>query len=35
KSLESGMNGHLSKPIEVEKLLRELERCMNGGCQIS
>lgn len=35
KSLESGMNGHLSKPIEVEKLLRILEQCIDGKCQIS
>lgn len=28
KSLENGMNGHLSKPIEIEKLLEMLYQCM-------
>ena len=28
KSLDSGMNGHLSKPIRVEELLRMLDACM-------
>lgn len=28
KSLESGMNGHLSKPIEIEKLLEVLQECI-------
>lgn len=28
KSLDSGMNGHLSKPIETEKLLKMLRRCI-------
>ena len=28
KSLESGMNRHLSKPIEVEKLLEALSDCL-------
>ena len=27
KSLDSGMNGHLSKPIRVEELLRMLDAC--------
>ena len=35
KSLDSGMNGHLSKPIELEKLLGVLEQCIDGRCQIS
>ena len=30
KSIASGMNGHLSKPIEVDKLLDVLEQCMRG-----
>ena len=28
KSLDSGMNGHLSKPIRVEELLRMLDACL-------
>lgn len=28
KSLESGMNGHVSKPVEVDKLLELLEECI-------
>ena len=30
KSIASGMNGHLSKPIEVDKLLDVLEQCIRG-----
>ena len=30
KSLEAGMNGHLSKPIEIEKLLEALNRVLGG-----
>ena len=30
KSLESGMNSHISKPIEVDKLMRVLEQCIGG-----
>lgn len=29
KSIASGMNGHLSKPIQVETLLRLLDQCIN------
>ncbi len=29
KSIASGMDGHLSKPIQVDKMLELLERCMN------
>lgn len=29
KSMASGMNGHLSKPIQVEQMLELLNRCMN------
>lgn len=28
KSLESGMNGHLSKPLQVDQLLEMLEQCL-------
>ncbi|MFR6120534.1 MAG: response regulator [[Clostridium] scindens] len=28
KSMESGMNGHLSKPIQVEELLELLSKCI-------
>lgn len=28
QSLESGMNGHLTKPIDVEKLMETLRKCM-------
>ena len=28
KSMESGMNGHLVKPIEVEKTRKLLEKCI-------
>ena len=31
KSLESGMNSHISKPIEVDKLMRVLEQCIGGA----
>lgn len=30
KSMESGMNGHLSKPIQMEKLLEQLGKCIAG-----
>ena len=30
KSLEAGMNGHLSKPIEMDKLLEALNRVLGG-----
>ena len=30
KSLESGMNGHLSKPLQVEQLLEMLGQCLQG-----
>ncbi len=30
KSLEAGMNGHLSKPIEMDKLLEALSRVLGG-----
>ncbi|MCQ5130401.1 PAS domain-containing protein [Butyricicoccus faecihominis] len=29
KSIASGMNGHLSKPIQMERLLKLLDRCIN------
>lgn len=29
KSIDSGMNGHLSKPIEIDKLLAMLEKCLD------
>ncbi|WP_243009034.1 ATP-binding protein [Clostridium sp. AM58-1XD] len=35
KSLESGMNGHISKPIEVDKLLEVLEKCIGCGGGVS
>lgn len=31
KSMASGMDGHLSKPIEVDKLLAALKKCMAGS----
>ena len=31
KSVECGMNGHLSKPVEVEKLYRTLAEVIRGG----
>ncbi|MDE6169463.1 MAG: response regulator, partial [Acetatifactor sp.] len=31
KSVECGMNGHLSKPVEVEKLYRTLREVIQGG----
>lgn len=31
KSIASGMNGHLSKPIQVEKMLALLGKCMGRG----
>ena len=31
KSIASGMDGHLSKPIQVEKMLDILGKCMGGG----
>lgn len=31
KSVECGMNGHLSKPVEVEKLYRTLREVIRGG----
>lgn len=30
KSVECGMNGHLSKPVEVEKLYRMLRKVLRG-----
>lgn len=33
KSLESGMTCHLSKPIEVEKVLKTLSTCLSGTAQ--
>lgn len=30
KSIASGMNGHLSKPIIVEQMLRILSQCLDG-----
>ena len=36
KSLENGMNGHLSKPIEMDKVLETLGRCIksSGGFKL-
>ena len=31
KSVECGMNGHLSKPVEVDKLYRTLEEVIRGS----
>ena len=31
KSVECGMNGHLSKPVEVDKLYETLDRVIRGG----
>lgn len=33
KSLDSGMNGHLTKPIEVDKLLEMIGKCLCGSQQ--
>jgi CheY-like chemotaxis protein len=30
EALESGMNAHLSKPIEVDKLVKTLKRSLNS-----
>ena len=30
EALEAGMNAHLSKPIEVEKLIKTLKRSLNS-----
>jgi CheY-like chemotaxis protein len=30
EAIESGMNAHLSKPIEVEKLIKTLKRRLNS-----
>jgi CheY-like chemotaxis protein len=30
EAIESGMNAHLSKPIEVEKLIKTLKRSLNS-----
>jgi CheY-like chemotaxis protein len=30
EALESGMNAHLSKPIEVDKLIKTLKRSLNS-----
>ncbi len=29
KSLQIGMNGHLSKPIQIQELLKMLNHCFN------
>ncbi len=33
KSVECGMNGHLSKPVEVDKLYRTLDKVIRGGAE--
>ena len=33
KSMESGMNGHLSKPLEMDHFLDMLKKCMQNGSQ--